>query len=390
MGGSSAVALIVVALVASTVGAEECDPGICPGSPCAITGVHRLAPGCVLDFSGIDITIAAGAKLVATAPQDIVGIVARSITVNGSISVVAAELFLQAGSVVTAGSGTVKVRRAAFRGSSSSVIRISAYGDVVLGGRLVSVTGDGAYVEVDGTTITVSAPVVARAVSDVALVSMYSLGGAIVTTNRVSARGIGTTARGEIDLISSADLTVGGRLDLRRASIISLSGENVTLDADVAADGVDTRPQFGLSAGRDATIRGDVKVRGRRAGGEVGIGVYGGTLRIEGTIDASYVGTGSPAVGATVTVHAFCDFVLPGAFIAGGAGGSTTLRYAGRFDLTGGTLRAGSGGNRIECRCANPPLCDQGCAEDPIGLGAAALDPPAMIAPVDIPGCLAR
>ena len=321
-GASSARVWFVIGLLfATAANGVECDPGICSGNPCTITGVHYLAPGCRLDFSGKDVTVAAGARLIATTPVDTIIIMARSIRVEGSITVLAGFLALQAGNVTTAGAGTLRARRTSAQGYSSSEIRIVSE-EVVLGGRLVSAHGDHATVSIEASRIAVNSRVVAQASKDVALIWMLS-GGPIVTTKRVSARGTGSTARGEIAFVSNADLTVGARLEVKRAGLVMLHGRSVTVNADILADGIDAAPQLDVNSSGDVIIRSDVRVRGRHAGPQVGI--IAGELRLEGTIDASYLGVGTPTSTAAVVVYALCRLLFPGALVAEGLGSSITL-----------------------------------------------------------------
>ncbi len=195
-------------------------------------------------------------------------------------------------------------------------IALRATGDVDIGARLVAKSGNEAL---SPGTITVEAEGAVRVVSPL---------------GRISAKGRGMTAGGEVALRGGAGVDVGGRgIDASGASGGSIELSSLSGGVSVAA-GLDARGRDGqggviaISAGTDPLSPGDVSIKeavsatGASDGGVVTISAPDGNVSVR-NIRAD----GRGGVGGTVTVTAGAAVVIErGVRVSGfGEGGSIAV-----------------------------------------------------------------
>ena len=380
-----AVGFAVLVTVPPVARALECDPGICAGNPCTISGGHPLTQSCTLDFSGKDVTIAPDGSLSAPVSDSDIRILARNLTVHGSITAVGAFLDITVeqnlATLQSSGPGIIKVRRGT--GFSFGYLSITAGGDVTVAGRKMAAGGDDSGLVINGANVQIDTAVIAISFrGEVAEIDIGATG-SITTTGRIRAVTRNLYGIGAIGINAEGDITIDGPLEATRNGTMAVDSNSgdVHVNARVRADATNRTSEFRVFAAGTITVQGEVLARGR--------GFYDGSVQLS-----------APAVSVTGTVDArgpsgriligpsACSVTISGSLLAAGDFGGNSIYYREQLDVTGGTLLTGADGqNYIACRCVDPPACDGGCVSDPVGLDQATIEPPATIVPTNLAPC---
>jgi hypothetical protein len=338
---SLALSIVLVLWLGAAPVHGACNPAICAGDPCTITGTHDLDNGCWLNLTGKTVTIAASAVLRSAISEGSFRITAKSITLNGTLRSEGGTLEISVidffnmpllGSLIDLG---------ATQPNHWGDVYIEAGGAATL--RNVRVDGGdyGGDIYVDAGSVTVTGTLQATGKSVGGYIELNSYGSMNVT-GTLTASGTGTALAdgGEIDLYPIGDLRLGAASFLRVNGVNGGSGGTVyvvgegaaTVDGDLQADG----------AGADAW------------GGDISFDAVGITCSGDLSADG---GGGSFAGGGWIWVTSYANLVTAGTAsmrataIGGGVGGEVVAQgdgdvtLAGTFTATGGGV--GSRGGRV-------------------------------------------
>jgi hypothetical protein len=384
----------------------SCDPAICAGNPCTISGKYWLTPSCVLDFGAKDVSVAPGAILYAPTRGSVIVIRAKSLALRGTIDTGSATVKIDVSGDFTTlqspGLGTILVSGTT---RTNGTLEIVAGGDVAFAGRKVVVTGTGTSLKVTAEAITVDSELSADCRNDPGAILLTARSGSIRATKPVHANVRGVDGDGHVSLVAAGDIVLTGAVEANGgfgSSIDLAAGGNLTVAGDVSTNGGRAEYSFAgdarLTAGNDVTIAADVSARGRSVyagnGGHVTIVPGpGGDVSIAGTIDVTTSNVLHGSHG-DIVVGPACVVTLSGQLLSGIAGsptvGSTTVSYRTSLDASAASLVSGSGGNDVLCRCVDANrngVCEAGCVQLPLGLTASNVLPLASILPVPLDPC---
>lgn len=310
--------------------ASECDPSICVGNPCTISGVHLLSDECSLDFTGKEVTVTG---------------TLRSAVDGGIFFISAAKLVLQ-GTLETLGGGTLEVDvdgdfSVVSVNQSPARINVNASGflTIITGGSVN--LGSNAYISALGTDNLFGGDVIIMA------------GGDITTT------------------LSSSMVVDGGQGGDGGAAALLADG-NITLGGDITANGegqgasggfIDIEP--GVSGNLTITHRIEAVTRDQ--------GLFDGTIQL------------GPACGVLIsgTLNTRNNHLS-------NAGGINVVQYSGSADFSSANLLADSNGNQVFCRCPdsnNDLVCDTATCVNGNPPGLAQANPPAVLMPIALAPC---
>jgi cysteine-rich repeat protein len=152
------VAAALFCLGAATSGARAaCNPAICAGTTCTISGTHNLDPDCVLDFTGKNVTIGSGAVL-QTADYETFTIIATNLVHRGLLRARGGEIYLQSfGSFTTQDVGG-QAGRINLNGpdvDEGGYLEVVAAGAVTIGSNVTATGGAGSF-WVEGCAVTLA------------------------------------------------------------------------------------------------------------------------------------------------------------------------------------------------------------------------------------------
>jgi cysteine-rich repeat protein len=436
-------ALLIAQLGLAGRAPAACDPGICSGDPCTISGTHLLDNFCTLDFGAKSVTVAATLE---TTAGGAFTLVAGTLTVQGILRAPGGGIqIVTTGNFRTesvAGSpGRLDVR-ASGSARDSGWLDIVAGGNVALLGTDVSADGgsarDAGSIWIEAAAINTASPLHANGMTggiggsiDLVATSGNVTLGATTAANGGGNNGEGgdvsASATGSIAVTApvQANGTLGGG-----GGVVSLdAGNGVSIAAGVAANGsgggwggsitaaasggeITIAPmgslsvtgsgggkggEVALSAAGNVTVRGNIVATGSGSGsggGFITVSAKPASIDVSSTLDVRSTSSNGFFDGS-ITLGPACDIRLSGVLRARNPslfGGTVSVQYRGSFDASGATMEADAGGNVIECRCADlgadgacgtPPQC-----ESPPVLSGATVTPPAEILPIPLGPCL--
>jgi hypothetical protein len=437
-------AIAAALLVAPSAARASCSNSICvvSASTCTITGTHTIDNACILDFSGLDATVAKGAKLT-NADGNSYTVRAGSLTVRGELEAVNDGVGIGGGvSVETTGNFSVVV----FDNSAAAVdVRQGGSFDATVGGA-TNLAGkqfdssgsggvDGGDITIDSTgSVTVSQTIDASGGGSFAFGGFIDItGSSISTTGQLKSVGTQEGDGGDITLTATGACTINGAINTS-ASGDSAFGGFITLDCGSVSTN-STWNSSGGSGGSGGDI--DISTTGTTTttstsswtctagGGGDGCWVTvlsDGSITADGDIDASASGTdafggsidldsgGDVTVGATSLLKADtgtagffdgdiavegCDVEIDGVLdtrTASVGGGTNTIKFHDSFDGTATTARADDpSGNVINCPCTDAnsdQVCDTPltCAVAPNTTGGS-YQPTPVVTPILLPAC---
>jgi len=400
--------VLSVAVLGGVAGALECNPGICQGNPCTIAGSHQLEPGCTLDFTGKDVTLAPNALLVFhTSYGDAGELLSGNLTVRGGIDAPEGGFL----SVFADGNFDMerpaKITAAGHPSQYCSVacdaeVDIFANGSVTLDGSIISVTASDPTVRIEGADVTTS--------TRINLVSPAALGGEDAILELTADEGAITVTKKPITIKASGQISVFPQLEVNAFGDISIGVPILFKSTNILGNGeIDIS-----SASGTVTLAKPVRMRGTGIGGVLNV-VAGKDLLVAGSIDAHDGGVLYPrsgdlfltALGSVVVTAPTidltsrrpgppitigeglnirgCSVTLSSRVRASGAGAVSNISYLQSLDLTGASISGDRfSTNTIVCPCTdanNDNMCDAGCTSPPIGLNPASFKPPFVFTP---------
>lgn len=362
-----ALAVLLTALGPSVREAHAiCDTAqLCAGTPCVITGSWNIDDGCVLDFTGRDVTIGSGGTL---------NIGGGMVTIRSNSFAVLTGGFIdgrpEAGTIFVFASGDILVQQSVAKGidvvgdARDGVIHLDATGDITVEGRLQAHNGTNA-VTVPGGSIRLLAggDILLAATSNVdASGGAFSFGGSVECTaggsiNTFSDVNVNGGDGGFVDMLAGNALFLGGRLLANGdnggsgGSFFLAADNNVTIARPVLGRGSGSADLIG---GDGAAINvestfGNVFIRAELTapggvpdggGGDITILAHG-SIDSQAPLDVS--GNGLDSFGGFLELEADLDMVLGGPVDASGGDGGDAAIEAGR-DITIGdvTLNLGA------------------------------------------------
>lgn len=337
------IALVSIAFLAAREGLATtaadipCAPSSPAPMPCVLDSTVAVAANSILDFGTRGLTIASHGELDAG---------------GGTMSIVAANVVLQAGGVLVSKAGNIDVTatgdlrieaadnvrgRVDVSGGSGGFVILTAGGDLIVAGQVAAVgtlsAGDGGSIDVTATNVTISGRVSA-------IGGQAGFGGDV----SVSALVGGVTISGTIDT-SGAD---GGTITVDADGSVTLTS-SALLDANAgAAGGADTIDitSFAGSISLAGVIRGRAPgdaVLGGGTGADLSVDASG-TITNDASIDMSGGGPGGLGGSADFTTDG--DIIQRGAInvsAEGNAGYAGLLSFTttlGMIDLQAGSMDA--------------------------------------------------
>lgn len=363
--------------------ATECDPNICVGNPCTITGQHDLTEGCLLDFGAKDVTIAKGALLKEQQGGGFT-LIAHDLTLAGALQTMSPAAGEDAGSIHLIVSGDFTTPkgvpgRMVSQGSGfgmSGLLSVTAGGDINLQGSSGFSTRPGGGIQLTGNSIVIAeklsalagnggfdirstnGPVVikkplraddlAATVGCGGLVNIEVNGGdltvegPITQTNRCGAGTLTFSATGDVvvkkKIVASDTGGANDSGDGGGALTIRADG-NIVIDAPITTNGsaaLSSSPGGSvlLLAGGEVRVFGDISAKGlhpEAPAGCISIGVgSAGTIQVESTLAAtSQGGFGIIRLGDVPADTGFC-----GETHAGPPLGADVVMLSGKLDTS--------------------------------------------------------
>ncbi len=238
--------LVVVAIIMSWLtasgrseAATTCSTSICVGgSACTIGGgTFYLTPGCVLDFSGRDVLLSNGGRLVETTGVGFT-VMAHNLTMKGSFEPNLAPDDGATLNVLLTGNLTT-IEHGGFLVGKNGILNIQVDGNVNLGGGESLTTSPFGTITIDAATITANQKIDANA----GTINLRSCGPVVVGI-RGRLRADNTTVAGvlydagEIQIeAEGGGVTIGSSVFIRGGSRADAGTLTVIADGDVAITG---------------------------------------------------------------------------------------------------------------------------------------------------------
>lgn len=343
MASASLLAAVWLLVAGSAPVQAECDPTICSGDPCTITGTHVIDTGCDLDFGCARVTIGATASL--QGDNGSYTIEAGDLTVRGTLRARAGSI----GVTTTACGLATGLFKTEIYGSSAATVDVSSGGDVtitaggdcVLNGRVIN-ADESWYYSINMTCANVSGTSAIHADgsggNSGGMITIAATPGYVNLNSSITANGGGEYAYGgSVEVDAATTLTVGG------------SSKPVQAKGAQGGDG----GSISLTAGDAATINGSMNVSGggdTAGGGDITVDAASITTGTAWYANGSQSGDGGsitlwalPAAGAgTITTTTYNLLNAVGGS-GGGYGGAVDVESNGTMNLSGDMSVAGSG-----------------------------------------------